>query len=356
MTFYNDTCPVVLDKKAFKTLNDYLNKTRPSSVFILVDENTKKYCLEILNHSLSWETKVICIKPGERYKTLDICSYIWETLSEKGADRKTVMINLGGGVITDIGGFVASCFKRGISFIHIPTSLLGMVDAAIGGKNGVDFNHLKNQIGIIRNPEMVIIEKDFLKTLPYEHLVSGFAEILKHGLINPESDQYFKDCLVVERLVHHQILHLIDDSVIIKQQIVENDIEEKGLRKVLNYGHTLGHAIESFRMSRDHSNQLLHGEAVAIGLVLETYISSKIFGFPNDILKQLKCRVHQSYTLQSFTQQYIDQIIELMKYDKKNVSNQVNFVLLKSIGEPVIDCKVEHELIYKAFEYYHSQD
>ncbi|NBC59022.1 MAG: 3-dehydroquinate synthase [Bacteroidetes bacterium] len=354
MTFYKDICPVVLDKKAFSALNDYLNKIRPSSIFVLVDENTKKYCLEILNHRLSWDLKIICIESGEQNKTLDTCIYIWDTLSKKGADRKSVMINLGGGVITDIGGFVSSCFKRGISFIHIPTSLLGMVDAAIGGKNGVDFNNLKNQIGVIRNPEMVVVEKDFLKTLPYEHLVSGFAEMLKHGLINPENQSYFNDCLSVERLVHHQIRHLINESIAIKQNIVSNDIEEKGMRKVLNYGHTLGHAIESFRMSLDDSNHLFHGEAIAIGLILETYISAKMFGFPFEKLNHLKKFIHQFYKFQKFNKEEISHIIKLMKYDKKNVGNQVNFVLLKSLGEPVLDCKVEHQLIYKAFEYYQS--
>lgn len=356
MTILNETCPIVFDKKAFSKLNDYLHKIKSSSVFVLVDKNTKKYCLEILKHRISSDIKIICIQPGEEYKTLETCNYIWETLSQKGADRKSLLINLGGGVITDIGGFVASCFKRGISFIHIPTSLLGMVDAAIGGKNGVDFNNIKNQIGVIRNPEMVVIEKDFLKTLPYEQVVSGFAEMIKHGLINPENKSYYSNCLAVNRIRHIQIRHLIDESVHIKQNIVKNDIEENGLRKVLNYGHTLGHAIESYRMSLGGFKRLLHGEAVAIGLVLETYISYKMFGFPIEKLNRLKTFIHQFYKSQNFNQNEISQIINLMKYDKKNVSNQVNFVLLESLGKPVIDCVVEHDLIHEAFKYYHTED
>ncbi len=343
---------VFYDKSAFKVLNKYLKRTNPSSLFLLVDENTEKYCLEILKHRINFDFKVISIQAGEKFKTLDTCAYIWETLSKSGADRKSLLINLGGGVITDIGGFTASCFKRGISFIHIPTSLLGMVDAAIGGKNGVDFKNLKNQIGVIRNPEMVIIEKDFLKTLPYEQVVSGFAEMIKHGLINSENEKYFEDCLAVERLRHIQIRHLIDESIGIKQSVVSNDIEEKGLRKVLNYGHTLGHAIESFRMSQDHSKHLLHGEAIAIGLVLETYISHQMYGFPLENLNQLKSFIHKYFPYENFSKADIDEIIQLMKYDKKNVSNQVNFVLLKSLGQPVLDCVVENNLIYKAFEFY----
>lgn len=352
MTHMKETCPVVIDENAFEKLNDYISKVKPSSVFVLVDENTKKYCLDILKHRISKDFEIICIQSGELYKTLETCGRIWETLSRKGADRKSLMINLGGGVITDIGGFVASCFKRGISFIHIPTSLLGMVDAAIGGKNGVDFKNIKNQIGIIRNPEMVVIEKDFLKTLPYEQIVSGFAEMIKHGLIHSENTNYYNDCLSIKRLRHIQVRHLIDKSVEIKQNIVKNDIEENGLRKVLNYGHTLGHAIESFRMSQENSKHLLHGEAIAIGLVLETYISHVMYNFPIDKLNQLKSFIHQFYSLHSFSENEINEIIKLMKYDKKNVSNQVNFVLLKSLGEPVIDCVVEHDLIHKAFDYY----
>ncbi|RRO25639.1 3-dehydroquinate synthase [Flavobacteriaceae bacterium 14752] len=347
---------VFYDKNAFKVLNKFLKKTNPSSLFVLVDQNTEKYCLEILKYRIDFDFKVISIQAGEEFKTLDTCAYIWETLSNSGADRKSLLINLGGGVITDIGGFTASCFKRGISFIHIPTSLLGMVDAAIGGKNGVDFKNLKNQIGVIRNPEIVIIEKDFLKTLPYEQVVSGFAEMLKHGLINSKNQKYFEDCLAVERLRHVQIRHLIDESITIKQDVVSSDIEEKGLRKVLNYGHTLGHAIESFRMSKDQSKHLLHGEAIAIGLVLETYISHKMYDFSIENLKQLKSFVHKYFPFEKFSRADIDKIIQLMKYDKKNVSNQVNFVLLKSLGKPALDCVVEHDLIYKAFKYYHIVD
>ena len=343
---------IFFSANSFQKLDNFIIENQVSSVFVLVDKNTESYCLNIFRQHTKVVFKTICISPGEVFKTIETCSEIWQKLSDEGADRKSLLINLGGGVVTDIGGFAASCFRRGITFIHIPTSLLGMVDAAIGGKNGVDFKNLKNQIGIIRNPEMILIDKAFLKTLPKEQIVSGFAEILKHGLINSKSDEYFYECLKVEKLEHQYIKHLIDESIKIKTQVTIEDAEEKGLRKVLNYGHTLGHAIESYRMTLEPSKHLLHGEAIAVGLVLETFISYKIHGFSKHILNKLKHFIHQFYKTQSFSLQEQKTIIDLMKYDKKNIKNQVNFVLLKDIGQPILDCQVDNALIEEAFEYY----
>lgn len=333
-------------------LNTLVENNNYSSIFLLMDENTEKHCLKIIEHLFNFNFKCLTIPAGESFKTLETCIDIWQKLSDEGADRKSLLINLGGGVVTDIGGFIASCYKRGIDFVHIPTSLLGMVDAAIGGKNGVDFKNLKNQIGVIRNPEMILIKKDFLETLPDEQIVSGFAEILKHGLI--DSEDYFLECLKVDNLDLKNVSHLIDKSVEIKSKIVKEDAEEKGLRKVLNYGHTLGHAIESYRMSLAPEKHLLHGEAIAIGLVLETYISYKMYRFPKESLDQLKTCVHKFYNPQSFNDQEQKTIFDLMKFDKKNYKDQINFVLLKNIGEPVLDCQVDNKLIEEAFEYYHD--
>lgn len=345
-----DQNAVYYGENAIQNMKQKIHNDSFSSVFVLVDKNTEYHCLEYLNKKLSIDFKTICINAGEEFKNIQTCLYLWEQLSEMGADRNSLLISLGGGVVTDIGGFVASSFKRGITFIHIPTSLLGMVDAALGGKNGVDLGTLKNQIGIIRPPKMIGIETTFLNTLPEEQIVSGYAEMIKHGLIHSES--YFNSCISLEKLDIEEVKKLIEQSVHIKLKIVEEDIDEKGLRKALNYGHTLGHAIESYRMNSKKPEQLLHGEAIAIGLVLESYISYRLFNFPKSILEQLKEFVYKIYPSHSFEKTDQTSIIGLMKHDKKNTNGKVNFVLLKNIGKPVLDCNVENGLIYEAFDYY----
>ncbi len=276
--------------------------------------------------------------------------FIWEFLSNNGADRKSLLINLGGGLVTDIGGFAASCFRRGIAFLHVPTTLLAMVDAAIGGKNGVDLRHLKNQIGIVNQPEMIAYDYTYLSTLPKQEIISGYAEALKHGLI--QSKSYFSDCLRIEIKDAQSVLPIIEESIKIKLNIVLQDTHEKGIRKALNFGHTLGHAIETYRLGLEPSKHLLHGEAIAIGLVLETYISKELFGFPTSELERLKAFIDSTYTKQQFSIDDQNEIINLMKFDKKNIGNAINFVLLEAIGKPKLDCKVNNDLIYKAFDYY----
>lgn len=332
----------------------FIDNHNISSVYVLVDENTNAHCLEIFTQNTSLSFEVIEIPAGEKHKHINTCLHIWEQLSEKGADRKSLLINLGGGVVTDVGGFAASCFRRGIKFVHVPTTLLAMVDAALGGKNGVDLNNLKNQIGVINLPEMILVNKHYLKTLPKNEIFSGFAEMLKHGLITDDGDRYFYDCLQTENFSELQVSELIEKSIAIKLKVVEKDINESGLRKILNYGHTLGHAIESFRMGFSKDLQLLHGEAIAIGLILESFISHKMYDFPKTYLEDLKAFVLKHYELQNFDRHSQSDIIELMRYDKKNEANQVNFVLLKDIGVPVFDCKVENDLIFEAFDYYQT--
>jgi len=338
---------------SLKKINEFVELNNFSRAIVLVDENTKKHCLDHLKGISSFEFETIEIHSGETHKHIYTCLNIWEELSEKGADRNSVLINLGGGVITDTGGFVASCYRRGIRFVHIPTSLLAMVDAALGGKNGVDLNNLKNQIGVIRLPEMIICDYHFLETLPINELKSGFAEILKHGLIDSNYD-YLKRCLAISDFNSEHLSSLIQESILIKLNIVEKDIDETGLRKTLNYGHTLGHAIESYRMSLSQEKHLLHGEAIAIGLVLESYISFKMFNFPESELFNLREFVIKNYDKEPFEKKEILKIIELMKYDKKNNADKVNFVLLKGVGEPRLDCQVEENLIFEAFEFYSS--
>ncbi|MGX1024862.1 3-dehydroquinate synthase [Psychroflexus sp. MBR-150] len=347
-----DDKSILFEKKAYKTLDTLVKTASVSSVFLLIDNNTKTHCLDHFKNRVSFNFKTVLIPFGEMHKNLETCSVIWQNLSDNGADRQSLLINLGGGVITDIGGFTASCFRRGIAFVHIPTTLLGMIDAAIGGKNGVDFKNLKNQIGVIKQPEMILIDQVFLKTLPHNQMVSGFAEMIKHGLINVKSHTYFDKCLDLEKVDSENIKDLVEESIKIKKMIVDADTSEKGIRKILNYGHTLGHAIESYRLSLDPTKHLLHGEAIAIGLVLETFISHKMFGYPKRVLNQLKSLVKRFYISQNFGRDEISQIIDLMKYDKKNIKGKVNFVLLKNIGQYVLDCQVENKLIYEAFDFY----
>lgn len=343
---------IYFGNNAYVELSQFIDKAKISKIFVLIDDNTKVHCFPYFKTQVNFDFKVVEIQHGELNKTLDTCQFIWKELSHLGADRKSLLINLGGGVVTDIGGFVASCYRRGISFLHVPTTLLGMVDAAIGGKTGVDLMNLKNQIGVINQPEMILYDFDFLSTLPLIELKSGFAEVLKHGLIH--SKRYVQDCLDIKTIHTKSVIPLIEESIEIKQRIVLQDTQEHGLRKALNYGHTLGHAIETFRMGLEQSMHLLHGEAIAIGLVLETYLSKEIFGFPEDDLMQLKKFVNATYNRQFFSKDDQREIIALMKFDKKNVGNNINFVLLEDIGRPRLDCKVDNDLIYKAFEYYLS--
>ena len=257
------------------------------------------------------------------------------------------MINLGGGVITDLGGFVASTIKRGIPFIHIPTSLLGMVDAAIGGKNGVDLGHLKNQIGVINPPIMTVVDPEFLKTLPQQHLVNGSIEMFKHGLISDR--MYWNEMIESTDFNSDMFNSLIYQSAIIKSDIVSMDPLEKGARKALNYGHTAGHAIESFLMEDKDKNAVLHGEAVAAGILVESFLSHKNTGLAQTSYQEIK-EWYVSLELNfSFTEDEVLEMIDLMKYDKKNVNGQIKFVLLETIGSFVTDQVVSTEQILEAF-------
>lgn len=352
MTIAATEAPVFYNDDAIWQLNNYLENSDHSMVFILVDSNTHEYCLSSFLTQIKNAAKfeVIEIEDGEINKNLDTCSGVWNALSELGADRKSLLINLGGGVVTDLGGFVASTFKRGIRYINVPTTLLSMVDASVGGKTGVDLGNLKNQIGVINQPEMVLIVSSFLETLPKDEMRSGLAEILKHGLISSEA--YWNKATSLSELTIEDLDDLIRESVEIKKEVVTQDPFEKNLRKTLNYGHTLGHAIESYCLTSPNREKLLHGEAVAIGIILATYISKELEGFPEDKLQDITHKIIDIFGKENFTQHEIDEIIQLMKYDKKNEKGKINFVLLKDIGKPVIDRQVPNKIIFNAFEFY----
>lgn len=325
--------------------------TRSSKVFVLMDENTREHCWPRFADRMDaagWFTPLL-VQAGEEHKNIGSCLQIWNQLSQHGADRSSILINLGGGVITDLGGFVAATYKRGIAFVNIPTSLLAMVDASVGGKNGVDLGSLKNQIGTITLPEMVVIDIAFLETLPHRHHISGYAEMLKHGLI--ASREYWDKLKSLEFPDPEGLEDLIWQSIEIKNEIVVADPYESGMRKILNFGHTLGHAIESYFLE-DHEKTLLHGEAIAIGLVLETYISHRLLGLSTVQLEDVSSVVKKLYPKTFFGKSDIHGVINLLIYDKKNRDGKVLFVLLEDFGKPKIDMTVDNELIKSAFDYY----
>lgn len=345
---------VYFNQDGYDYLNEILLPEKYSCLFIIADTNTAGHCLPAFLSALSTEVPVEIIETeaGEENKTIETCIQIWHALAEMGADRKSLIINLGGGMVTDLGGFIAATFKRGISFINIPTSLLAMTDAAIGGKTGIDLGSLKNQVGAMHNPQAVIIDTAFLDTLPVPEMRSGFAEMLKHGLISDK--RYWNSFLDLQGITTDDLPGLIYKSVIIKTGIVQQDPFEKGLRKVLNFGHTLGHAIESYFLDNNNRHVLLHGEAVAAGMVLESYLSVEQELLTPEDYREIKTVINSVFNKISFAPDEIDNIIKLLAHDKKNEFGAVQFVLLQEIGKPVINQQVEKALIYKAFNDYQN--
>ncbi len=338
----------------WQALKNTIDKLKPSSIFILTDENTRKHCISVFieKSEISNAYSILEIPAGEAFKTIESCVSLWNQLSELGADRASILINLGGGVVTDLGGFVAATFRRGISFINIPTSLLAMVDASVGGKNGVDLGVLKNQIGTIRSAECVIVDTEFLKTLPEQEIKSGMAEMFKHGLIASEDYWNRMQLFSVEKT--DEAFELIWESISIKNDIVTKDPLEKNLRKSLNYGHTLGHAIESYCLENSNKPSLLHGEAIAIGMILATYISSEMLNFPKTKRDNITEVLLRYFIKRSFSEADIKEIIALLAFDKKNSHGVIYFVLLEEIGHIKTNQEVSDKLIYSAFAYYQN--
>lgn len=331
-----------------ENLNAVLTNGNYSAVYVLVDENTSHHCYPLLAGKLPAH-KTISIKSGEENKTLDTCQTIWQQLTAEKADRKALLINLGGGVISDMGGFAAGCYKRGIAFINIPTTLLAMVDASVGAKCGIDFMGFKNQLGLFNEPKSVFIYTPFLKTLPQRELHSGFAEVIKHYLIADAASFY--ELLNDNRpLTDFNFELLVRKSVSIKQSIVEQDPQEQGIRKALNFGHTIGHAIESFYLDKPNE-KLLHGEAIAIGMLAESFISVKKKLLSERELKEIEQCVRTYFQLQPIAQQDFEAIIALTTQDKKNEAGQTLLTLLNGIGSYTINQPVEKEIIHEAMFY-----
>jgi 3-dehydroquinate synthase len=336
----------------YAKLKNYLNAAALSKVILLVDENTDQYCLAYflkqMGGGLVYDK--ICIPSGEEHKNLGSCEKVWKELTEMNADRKSLIINLGGGVITDMGGFIASCFKRGIRFVNIPTTLLSMVDASVGGKTGVDLGALKNIIGIFSNPEMVIIDPYYLNTLSERELKSGLAEIIKYGITFDQT--LWAKIKQFDSLELSRIEELIYRSIEIKNDVVLTDLKETGLRKALNFGHTLGHALESFYLENEHKKTLTHGEAIAVGMVIELYYSTLLFSFPKQETDAVKQYILKMYGRVDIKKEDFDSIIALMIYDKKNVSGKVNFVLLEDYEKCLFDINLNEKTIRAGLQYY----
>jgi len=347
-----ETGSIYMGENCWQILDGFISEKHYSNIFILTDTNTHTHCLpHFLKKVTNINSPIILeMKNGEENKNIDTCAKLWKDLSDKKADRKSLLINIGGGVVTDLGGFVACTFRRGIDFINVPTTLLAMVDASVGGKNGIDLGSLKNQIGIIQSPVCVIVDSQFLKTLPIEEINSGAAEMYKHGLI--ASEVYWNTLKDFNASSTENIDDLIWESILIKNKVVTEDPSEKGLRKTLNFGHTLGHAIESFCIENSNRKRLLHGEAIVIGMILAVFISSKNNGFDKNNAAEITKTFLEKYTKVSFERPEIEEIINLLIYDKKNSHGKINFVLLNSIGNCAIDCHVENNLIFEAFDYY----
>lgn len=334
-----------------------------TKIVVLVDNNTYRHCMPHFLQNIDFEVVAIEILAGELRKGLDTCRFIWSEMMRLGLDRRSLVINLGGGVIGDMGGFCAATYLRGIDFVQVPTTLLSQVDASVGGKLAIDFNSVKNSIGIFQNPKAVLVDPAFLKTLPLTEIRSGFAEVFKHALI-ADAEQW-QDLQKITDLMAVDWATYLAPSLAIKKRIVEEDPTEKGIRKALNFGHTVGHAVESFfleigKFEAQYPNisisqyQISHGEAVALGIICESWLSHKMLGLSEAELAEIVAFVQRFYPKHPLTEQDFPAIFELMKKDKKNVGGRINFTLLSQIGEARIDQYCEVGMIEESLRFYMS--
>jgi 3-dehydroquinate synthase len=337
--------------EAWAKLNETIRQGHYSKVLVLVDEHTRQHCLPHLESALEFPFIPLEIPAGESHKNLDTCISIWSEMMDHQMDRRSICLNLGGGVIGDMGGFCASTFKRGMDFIQIPTTLLSQVDASIGGKLGIDFAQVKNSIGLFRNPRGVWVNPGFLGTLPEAEVRSGFAEVIKHSLIADATE--WQKLKAVKNFKEIKWADLIPPSIRIKKRIVEQDPFERGLRKALNFGHTIGHALEGYALETDRP--LLHGEAIAIGMVCEAYLSHLETGLPATQLEEIIEMVKKWYPVWPIPMEAFPHFLSLMKNDKKNVQSQVNFSLLEQIGIARVNISPEISQIEESLDFYNQR-
>ena len=342
---------VVISGNLERDLVNAISECEHDRIFVLTDETTQQLCWpKIKNFKALKNSTPIIIKATDTHKNLDTLSQVWQALSNGGATRHSLMINLGGGMVTDLGGFAASTFKRGIDFINIPTTLLAMVDASVGGKTGINFGGLKNEIGVFSDSRFVIINTQFLDTLDHDNICSGYAEMLKHGLISDERTWAELVTFDLDNPDLSQLQRMVAESIKVKERIVEADPHEHGIRKALNLGHTMGHAFESFAMRR--GTPILHGYAVAYGLISELYMSARKTAFPTDRMHQTVRFIRENYGTINITCDDYPTLIELMRHDKKNTSGIINFTLLGNVGDIRINQTANEEEIKEALDFF----
>ncbi|MDF2434318.1 MAG: 3-dehydroquinate synthase [Mucilaginibacter sp.] len=349
-TIQSDNYPIYFDN-SIDELVKFVERGHYSRFFLLTDENTAIHCLPAVKERFDGHDNfdIIEINAGEESKDIDFCIGIWKMLIDFGADRKSLLINLGGGVISDMGGFVASTFKRGIDFVHVPTTLLSQVDASVGGKTGIDIDSIKNIIGTFTQPKAVFIAYDFLKTLPERQILSGAAEMLKHGLITDKA--YWEK--LKESDLKTPSAELIHWSIEIKNKIVIEDPTEKGIRKALNFGHTVGHAVETNSLINDE-NPLTHGEAIAIGMICEAYLSHKKIGLSSEELKEIVEVINNLYPVYELHEASHKALCAIMLKDKKNQNGKINCTLLTQIGQCKLDNICTDDELCESLTYYAS--
>ena len=351
---------VIISTKLETTVTTAVEECERDRTFILVDETTEQLCLPLVaGFDCLRGAEIITIGSTDSHKTLDSLSHVWTCLQQGGATRHSLMVNLGGGMVTDLGGFAASTFKRGLNYINIPTTLLAMVDASVGGKTGINFAGLKNEIGVFSTAKSVILDTTFLRTLDHENILSGYAEMLKHGLISPDSGMWAElltfDLDVID---YYQLSRMLEDSVKVKERIVEEDPMEHGLRKALNLGHTVGHAFESLALRTPSLRRgqgeapVLHGYAVAYGLVCELFLSCIKTGFPTDKMRQTVRFILDHYGRMPITCDDYPTLLELMTHDKKNTGADINFTLLGDVGDIRINQTATKQEIEEALDFY----
>ena len=343
---------IIISKDLCQSLTQAIDEVKHDLLFVLCDETTERLCLPVISDfDCMKDAQLITIPATDSHKTLESLSHVWSELQHMGATRHSLMVNLGGGMVTDLGGFAASTFKRGIPYINIPTTLLSMVDASVGGKTGINFGGLKNEIGVFNNARSVILNTTFLRTMDHENICSGYAEMLKHGLINNEEMWAellnFSLELNVESL--EMLGRMVAESVAVKQRIVTEDPTEQGIRKALNLGHTAGHAFESLALER---KPVLHGYAVAWGMIVELYLCCVKTNFPQNQMRQTVAFIKENYGRMEITCDDYPHLIELMHHDKKNQGNSINFTLLGGIGDIRINQTATEEEIKDALDFY----
>lgn len=342
---------IIISRDLQAELTAAIERVGPDRLFVLADTTTAALCWPVVrDFPCVAGARLITIGATDEVKTLDTLAAVWTALGEGGATRHSMLVNLGGGMVTDLGGFAASTFKRGIAFVNIPTTLLAMVDASVGGKTGINFRGLKNEIGVFNEAQTVILDTHFLRTLDRQNLCSGYAEMLKHGLISNEENLLELLRFDIEHPDYEALKALVAKSVSIKERIVTEDPHEHGLRKALNLGHTVGHAFESLAMAENRT--VLHGYAVAWGLVCELYLSATRCGFPSERLHQVAQFVRETYGIFTFTCKEYDRLYELMTHDKKNTAGVINFTLLGAVGDIRINQQAGKDDIFEMLDYY----